>query len=196
VQRKKALKSAECTVETQRRFYIDFGFMRASSSDYGRQDKSRACVIKSWDGYSLYLSILDEASRFLWVFLKKSKEPPLDIVETFLGRFGHANGGVVRTDQGGELARSSEFCDTILHNYQYVIEPMGADSPSQNGAAEIYNGKLAVRACTLYPAPAFSRIFCRPHCYTRCTCTIGWCIPLHGQPLLSSCLGLNRTCLH
>jgi hypothetical protein len=55
----------------------------------------------------------------------------------------------VRTDQGGELARSSKFCDTILRNYQYVIEPMGADSPSQNGAAEIYNGKLAVRARTL-----------------------------------------------
>jgi hypothetical protein len=123
--------------------------MRASSSDYDGQDKSRARVIQSWDGYSLYLLIVDEASRFLWVFLTKSKEPPHDIAETFLGRFGHADGGVVRTDQGGELARSSEFCDTILHNYQYVIEPTGADSPSQNGAAEIYNGKLAVRARTL-----------------------------------------------
>ncbi len=30
-----------------------------------------------------------------------------------------------------------------------MIEPTGADSPSQNGAAEIYNGKLAVRARTL-----------------------------------------------
>jgi hypothetical protein len=97
----------------------------------------------------LYLLIVNEASRFLWVFLTKSEEPPLAIVEMFLGRFGHADGGVVRTDQGSELARSPEFCDTILHNYQYVIEPTGADSPSQNGAAEIYNGKLAVRARTL-----------------------------------------------
>jgi hypothetical protein len=149
VQRQKALKSAERTVETRQCFYMDFGFMRASSSDYGGQDKSRARVIKSWDGYSLYLLIVDEASRFLWVFLTKSKEPPLDIVEMFLGRFGHADGGVVRTDQGGELVRSSKFCDTILRNYQYVIEPMGADSRSQNGAVEIYNGKLAVRARTL-----------------------------------------------
>ncbi len=149
MQRQKVLKSAERTVETWQRFYMDFGFMRASSSDYGGQDKSQARVIKSWDGYSLYLLIVDEASCFLWVFLMKSKEPPLDIVETFLGRFGHVDGGVVRTDQGGELARLSKFCDMILPNYQYVIEPTGADSPSQNGAAEIYNGKLAVRACTL-----------------------------------------------
>ena len=97
----------------------------------------------------MYLLIINKASQFLWVFLTKSKEPPLNIVETFLGRFGHADGGVLRTDQGGELVRSSKFCDTILHNYQYVIEPTGADSPSQNGAAEIYNGKLTVRARTL-----------------------------------------------
>jgi hypothetical protein len=149
VQRQKALKSAERTVKTWQCFYMDFGFMRASSSDYVGQDKSRARVIKSWDGYFLYLLIVNEASRFLWVFLMKSKEPPLNIVETFLGHFGHADGGVVRTDQGGELARSSKFCDTILHNYQYVIEPTGADSPSQNGAAETYNGKLTVRERTL-----------------------------------------------
>jgi hypothetical protein len=95
--------------------------MRASSSEYDGQDKSRACVIQSWDGYSLYSLIVNEASQFLWVFLTKSKEPPLNIVETFLGHFGHADGGVVRTDQGSELARSSKFCDTILRNYQYVI---------------------------------------------------------------------------
>jgi hypothetical protein len=56
---------------------------------------------------------------------------------------------VVRTDQGGELARSSEFSDTILRNHQYVIKPTGVDSPSQNGAAKIYNGKLAVKTRTL-----------------------------------------------
>ncbi len=123
--------------------------MRASSSDYGGHNKSRDCVISSWDGYSSYLLIVDESSRYIWVFLTKSKEPPIDIIETFLGRFGHADGGVVRTDQGGELARSSEFGDIILRNHKYVLKPTGADSPSQNGAAEIYNAKLAVRARTL-----------------------------------------------
>ncbi len=146
MQRQKALNYAECTDEPRKQFYMDFGFMRASSSKYGGSDKTRARVIKSWDGYSSYLLIVDEASWYLWVFLTKSKDPPIDIVETFLARFGHADGGVVRTDQGGELACLSEFSDTILRN---VIEPTGADSPSQNGAAEIFNAKLAVRTRTL-----------------------------------------------
>jgi hypothetical protein len=31
----------------------------------------------------------------------------------------------------------------------YVVEPTGADSPSQNGGAEIYNNTLAIRVWTL-----------------------------------------------
>ncbi len=123
--------------------------MRASSPEYRGQTKLRDRVISSWDGYSSYLLIVDEASRYIWVFLTKSKDPPIDIVETFLGRFGHEDGGVLSMDQGGELARSFNFGDKILQNHKYVLEPTGADSPSQNGAAEIYNAKLAVRARTL-----------------------------------------------
>ena len=64
-------------------------------------------------------------------------------------RFGHRNGGSVRSDQGGELARSFAYSDLILRKHKYVVEPTGADSPSQNGAVEIYNAKLAVRTRTL-----------------------------------------------
>ncbi len=52
-------------------------------------------------------------------------------------------------DQGGELARSFAYSDLLLRKHRYVVEPMGADSPSQNGAVEIYNAKLAVRTRTL-----------------------------------------------
>jgi hypothetical protein len=37
----------------------------------------------------------------------------------------------------------------VLQNHSYFFEPTGADSPSQNGAAENYNNKLAVQTCTL-----------------------------------------------
>ena len=37
----------------------------------------------------------------------------------------------------------------MLRSHNYVLEPTGADSPSQNGAVEIYNNKLAIRARTL-----------------------------------------------
>jgi hypothetical protein len=92
---------------------------------------------------------MDEASRFIRVFLTKSKEPPVDIVDTFLDRFGHDKGGSIQSDQGGELARSHGFTDKLLRKHNYVIEPTGADSPSQNGAVEVYNAKLAVRKHTL-----------------------------------------------
>ena len=104
IQRQKAQKVAERTDEPRKRFYMDFGFMRVSDSDFDGRDRTRARVIKSWDGFSSYLLIVDEASRYIWVFLTKSKDPPIDIVESFLGKFGHAEGGIVRTDQGGELA--------------------------------------------------------------------------------------------
>jgi hypothetical protein len=63
-------------------------------------------------------------------------------------RFG-SKSGLVRTDQGGELARSNEFRTMMLHKFGYVVEPTGADSPSQNGGAEIYNNTLAVKVRTL-----------------------------------------------
>jgi hypothetical protein len=40
---------------------------------------------------------------------------------------------------------SSNFQDLLLRKFNYNIEPTGADSPSQNGVAEIYNDKFAIR---------------------------------------------------
>ncbi len=52
-------------------------------------------------------------------------------------------------DQGGKLAGSTELIDMVLQKYDYVMEPTGADSASQNGAVEVYNDKLAVCTRTL-----------------------------------------------
>ena len=66
-------------------------------------------MVKSYDGYTSYLLIVDEATRYAWVFLTASKDPPLDIVRKFLHLHGHEEGGSIRTDHGGELARSLKF---------------------------------------------------------------------------------------
>ena len=95
VQKQAAGKMLERTTDVGRRFYADFGFMWASSTDYSRPNKINDRVVNSWDGYSSYLLIVDEASRYIWVFLTKSKEPPLDILDSFLTRFGHINGGSI-----------------------------------------------------------------------------------------------------
>jgi hypothetical protein len=102
-------RTAVRTTERRRRFYMDFGFMRASTTDYSRRDKSKDRVVLSYDGFSAYFLIVDEASRYVWIFLTNSKSPPLDIIEEFLTLHGHAEGGCIRTNQGGKLAGSSKF---------------------------------------------------------------------------------------
>ncbi len=114
---------------------MDFGFMSASTSNYSSRDKTKNRVILSYDGFFAYLLIVDEASRYVWIFLTNSKSPPIDIVQEFLTQHGHDDGGCIRTDQGGKLARSSNFRDLVLHQFHYTIEPTGANSPSQNGVA-------------------------------------------------------------
>ncbi len=156
--------------------------MRLSQSDYSHPNKRTDRVIKSWDGYSSYLLIVDEALRYAWVFLTSSKDPPIDIIDQFLKKLGHKDGGSIQTDQGGKLAGSSPLSDMILRNHLYVFEPTGANSPSQNGAVEIYNDKLAVQTCTLLygarlPAKFWSSALlhavylhnCLVHSSTKCT---------------------------
>jgi hypothetical protein len=149
IRKQAAQRSAVCTNERRKRFNMDFGFMRASAADYSCPHKGTDRVVRSYDGYSSYLLIIDEASRYVWVFLTASKNPPLDIVTEFLHHHGHEDGGSIRTDQGGELARGVAFQDLLLRQFHYTLEPTGADSPSQNGAVEIYSNKFAVRTRTL-----------------------------------------------
>jgi hypothetical protein len=58
-------KDALCTSESGCWFYMDFGFMRASSMDFSHPNKQHERVITSWDGYSSYLLVVDEASCYI-----------------------------------------------------------------------------------------------------------------------------------
>ncbi len=62
---------------------MDFDFIRALASDFSRAYRSNDHVISSYKGFSSYLVIVDEASRYIWVFLTHSKKPPLDIISKF-----------------------------------------------------------------------------------------------------------------
>ena len=66
-------------------------------------------------------------------------------MSVFLSTFGLQEGGVIRCDQGGELARSKEFCTCMLQDYQYKIEPTGVDSPLQNGGVEQFNQTIGAK---------------------------------------------------
>jgi hypothetical protein len=122
--------------------------MRTLAEDYKHPNKKTDCIVLSYDGHSAYLMSVNNVSRRVWTFLTSLKDPPLHILTAFMKKFDQ-NSGVIRTDQGGELACSDEFCTLMLKELLYVVEPMGSDSPSQNGGVEIYNGTLAVKVWTL-----------------------------------------------
>jgi hypothetical protein len=47
-------------------------------------DSSSDRIIQSFDGYNSYLLIVDEHTRFVWVFLCKSNEPLLNLIHLHL----------------------------------------------------------------------------------------------------------------
>ena len=115
-------------------FQMDFGFMSA------KMDKK---LIKSHDGYNCYLLIVDLFTRYVWIFLSKNKHPPLKTIKQFLRTYGLKSGvRIIRTDQGGELSKSTMFRKT-LQEAHYSIEVTGADNSSQNGIAERPHRTLA-----------------------------------------------------
>ena len=116
------------------RFQMDFGFMK------GKQDN---ISVRSHDGYNSYLLIVDYFTRYIWTFLSKNKHPPIKVLNKFLRTYGRRSGArFICTDQGGELARSSEFQQTVTEA-GYSIEITGSDNSSQNGIAERPHQTLA-----------------------------------------------------
>jgi hypothetical protein len=149
IKKQPAQQSAVCTLECKHHLYMDFGFMRLSTSDYARPNKSTDWVVSSYDGFTSYLLVIDEASRYAWVFLTKSKDPPVDIKCAFLTLHGHPNVGCIQMYQGGKLASSVAFCNLLLWDFWYTLEMTGANSPLQNRAVEIYNNKFCIWTCAL-----------------------------------------------
>ena len=116
------------------RFQMDFGFMSIKTDN---------TVVRSHDGYNCYLLVIEYYTRYLWIFLTKNKNPPIQTVTQFLRTYGNQDGvHVIRTDQGGELARSKLFRETI-QKAQYSLEVTGADNSSQNAIVERPHRTLA-----------------------------------------------------
>ena len=95
IRKQAAQRSAVRTTDRRKQFYMDYGFMRASAANYSRPHKGTDWVVRSYDGYSSYLLIINEASCYVWVFLTASKDPPLDLITEFLQQHGHGNGGSI-----------------------------------------------------------------------------------------------------
>ena len=71
IRKRAALRVAQKVHDAGARFYMDFGFIRASSIDYCRPNITSDRVIDSYDGYSSYLLIVDDKSAMSWIFFTK-----------------------------------------------------------------------------------------------------------------------------
>jgi hypothetical protein len=69
IRKQAAQHTAVRTGEVGRRYYMDFGFMQASSLDYRKPNPKTDRVVQSWDGYSSYLLIVIELRN------KNQKQP-------------------------------------------------------------------------------------------------------------------------
>ena len=67
--------------EARQYFHMYFGFVRGS--DYKIKNKTGP-TITSTDGFNLYLTIVNRATRYTWIFLTTSKSPPINIVQRVL----------------------------------------------------------------------------------------------------------------
>jgi dUTP pyrophosphatase len=166
-------------------FHMDFGFMRGSTFSDKDEDGR---IITSLDGMNSYLIIIDRKTRRTWVFLTKSKIPPLKTVTDFLSMNGSrtATRRIVRSDQGGELYKSTAFQEAIRDS-KFLLEPTGAGAPQQNGMAERPNQTLGnMTRCLLRTAnlpPEYwswaltHAVYLKnrlPHQATGCTPYLAW----------------------
>jgi len=86
---------------------------------------------------------VDQYPHHLWVFLFANKSPPIDTITNFLTIHGRKSGRrYIRTDQGGELAKSIAFLRSALAA-DYTLEITGAGASFQNAIAEQPHRTLA-----------------------------------------------------
>ena len=115
-------------------FHMDFAFVRGSRFKEIKEGKT----ITSIDGFNSYLIIIDRSTRYTWIFLQFSKDPPINVIERLLSKFKTTHPHrTVRTDQGGELGGCKAFKQLLAKKeLGFSLELTGADASAQNGRCE------------------------------------------------------------
>ena len=85
IRKQAAQHTAVRTGEVGRRYYMDFGFMQASSLDYRKPNPKTDRVVQSWDGYSSYLLIVMRRHVSCGYSSRNQKNPRWISSTVFLG---------------------------------------------------------------------------------------------------------------
>jgi hypothetical protein len=124
------------TAQAGQHFHMDFRFVRGSDFNYKDENGK---TITSKDGKRVYLSIVDRATRFTWIFLTSSKNVPIEQAKSILHKFKSLQKDrTVHVDQGRELGQSKEFSKMVSEE-EYTLEVTGSDSSAQNAIVESPN---------------------------------------------------------
>ena len=102
------------------RFSGDFGFFRTTSVR----------------GFTCFLLILEAVTGYKWVFCRRSKHPPTNLLIWFIKQLRLRLGvtfAALRTDGGGELWGCHELRRRLLSDMQCMMEPTGAYNSAANG---------------------------------------------------------------
>ena len=105
---------------------------------------------ESMGGMSYCFVIVDDYSRFTWVFFLAHKHNTLDVFKSFCKRVEKQKGlsiVSVRSDHGGEFenSRFQEFCETLGYTHNFS----SPRTPQQNGVVERKNRTLQEMARTM-----------------------------------------------
>jgi deoxyuridine 5'-triphosphate nucleotidohydrolase len=131
-------------------FHADFGFVRGSAFRMKTEDGK---TITSIDGKNSYCLIVDRATRYVWVFIADSKEPPVEAIRMILQKFGaKIPHRTFRTDRDKGLNLSLLFRQMLVDE-QFTPELTGTDSSAQNSRAERPHRDLGqMMRCMLHSA--------------------------------------------
>ena len=86
--------------------HMDYSFVRGSDWSAKTNDGK---LVTSIYKHRAYLLIIDKHSRYIWIYLTRDKSPPLAQVEGLLTHLETYKYATIMTDQGGELAKSTNF---------------------------------------------------------------------------------------
>ena len=113
-------------------YHMDLGFFRTSKpKDKQNQPRTGSNnndkdTMRSFDGYVGYLLIIDAASRYAWVFLLRNKQPPTDLIDKFLDKYGVMKPKTTQTTistHPKNILRKSKAFRATCNKFGYNIKP-------------------------------------------------------------------------
>lgn len=88
------------------KYNMDYGFVRGKTTFKNEEGQ----LLTSKDGFNCYLLVAEEYTCYMLIFLFADKSPHMKTIKICLYIHGLAKGmRRIRSDQGGELAKSIEF---------------------------------------------------------------------------------------